>query len=279
MTPLGRTVKPGGVAAALLAHTEAMGEESGIARPEDFSPERRALHAQIVERFLGAVRPAREGERQAVLTAGGTAAGKTTLIRAALQRNPNMVHIGEDQIKPLLPEFAELRTQGKLGSPGPLDREAGLIAQLALDEAQKRGLNIAYESTFAGPTARREAQILNLLAHGYQVALYAANIPEDEAIARAARRARHSDSAEDSGRTVSERLIRKTHREAARNVLALAHLPTDLTVSENTATGHVAIFGRRPGEPQQVYDQPRYEAYRAKAAQADAVGGTLSGSG
>jgi hypothetical protein len=36
-----------------------------------------------------------------------------------------------------LSEFEDFMAQGKLGSPGPLDQEAGLVAQMALDEAQR----------------------------------------------------------------------------------------------------------------------------------------------
>lgn len=251
-----------------LAEDAAMrGQSEGAARPfltaGDFSPERQELHRQIVEKLLAGY--SRSEQPEALVTAGGVASGKSTAIREAQAANPNLVHIAGDKVKPLLPEFEAAKAAGQLGGRGPLANEAGYVAQQALDEAQRRKLDIAYESTFSGPLDRRREQMQNLLDSGYRVTLAGRHIPEDAAVQLAAERAANSEIPGDAGRSEEESDIRATNRGAARNFLALRGMAHASALDD--ADGQI-MRAVGFGEPK-VYDEGKYGAYQQQATRAD----------
>lgn len=178
-----------------------------------YSPERQALHRQIVEHFLGAGRPVPAGQRpRSTFMAGGSGAGKSTVKKAITERGElpkHYVDIDPDGIKEMLPEYQQLIDAGEKLAARSVHEESSDIAKMVLDEAMTRRMNVVIDGTGNSEPGKFVGKLLKQEAAGYEVDVVMVDVRTAEAVARAVKRA------ERTGRYVPEKVIRQIHRDVA----------------------------------------------------------------
>lgn len=221
------------------------------------------IHREVARKLLEGVMPA-SGQPLAVILAGGPGSGKSTLSNLILSRMPGAAYISVDVARTLLPAFA---TQTDRRVPGPLDADAKIAVNLALAKALTAGMDLIYDTTFGGAPSSREALLRSLRSYGYDVELYAIQVPTETAIARVASRAANSRNRADRGRVLPTAFVAQAHFESARNVLALQHWADSFVLLDNaTSTMQLALL-RIGSRAREVYDEKSYEAFQLKGAE------------
>jgi HK97 family phage portal protein len=215
----------------------------------EYTPERTALHREIVNKLLagevkgqfGGHPPAENQENPEVLyTAGGPASGKSSLVKGKPPLVPqpeSYCHLDQDFVKSQLPEYRELAGLDENGDPIPgvdpdgyasdsVHREAAHINQMAYEEAMRRGMNIVAEGTGDSGTAQFARRLTHAHQKGYNVRVMYATIPTAEAEERAKKRA------EETGRAVPLAGLRSMHANVSRHFPEVESLVSAGIVSE-----------------------------------------------
>lgn len=178
-----------------------------------YTPERQALHRQIVEHFLGSGRAVPVGERpRATFMAGGSGAGKSTVKKAITERGElpkHYVDIDPDGIKEMLPEYQQLLDAGERRAAMLVHEESSDIAKMVLNEAEARRFNVVIDGTGNSESGKFVGKLLKQESAGYDVDVIVVDVRTSEAVARAMQRA------ERSGRYVPESVIRQIHRDVS----------------------------------------------------------------
>src|ERR1039458_3336873 len=92
----------------------------------NFTPERAALHDQIVKNALSGVQPSDNPTFK--MMGGGSASGKSSMISSGKVDNTNMVTIDADHIKTQFPEFAQMKAAGDSTWAAHLHEESSYVA-------------------------------------------------------------------------------------------------------------------------------------------------------
>lgn len=161
-----------------------------------WTPERQALHKQILDHFLSKVPPVPKGKQPiAIMMMGIPASGKSRLIKSAADR---FVKVDADAIKELLPEYQELVRKGDRNAAAYVHDESGELASRLRDLARERRLNIAYDGTgkYASSYLHRIQQFQD---DGYHVQVMMPHVSADTAIVRARERGKQTGRWVDSG--------------------------------------------------------------------------------
>ena len=182
---------------------------------EEFNPETKALHEEIIAEFLGkdCEKTPDPGQKpKLILTAGAPGAGKSTVIDVLAQQglfNKNdYVYIDVDEIRKKLPEYknlTELFTRKNL--PDLLEKvsqftqlESSLISEEIHKRALALGKNIVRDGTLRN--APFFAKIISdANEHGYESGILHVDVPVDIA------RARVESRAKETGRRIDENFL------------------------------------------------------------------------
>lgn len=168
-------------------------------RNGEITPEREALHRQIVDKILAGHQPS--SHPVATFFGGGSASGKSSL-------HPHVedsAKIDADAIKGELPEYRDMLEKGDSRAAALTHEESSLIAKKAVAEAERRRLNYVLDGT--GDTAfdKMAAKVVSARRSGYGVHAKYVTVDTEEAVRRAKKRA------ERTGRMVPETTIRAIH--------------------------------------------------------------------
>lgn len=176
-----------------------------------YTDNRRILHDRIVNHLLkNAGWSSSSMRQQAYLLGGGTASGKTTILKRVIEPNLRKqgitaLVINADHIKRYIPEYKKLRKKYPLEAAQLVHKESRDIASQLLVQAVKLKRHFVLESTLAN--AKRSEKLIEWLKnYGYFLHLYIADIPVELAIQRSDTRGKRT------GRFVPHAVIRKTHR-------------------------------------------------------------------
>ena len=135
--------KPGEVA---IAVTTTFGGKTYISRYRYDN-----VYRPIIEAMIASVQqPARRGKKRFVSVGGPAGSGKTTDRKTGAHGIPMpqfAVHVDADEIKTLLPEARQLHAAGNPQWASAVHEESRIIADLALQEAIRDGLDVVYDST------------------------------------------------------------------------------------------------------------------------------------
>lgn len=199
----------------------------------DYLPTRRALHEKIARDLLDGKTPevGPDGVRvqpTAVFTAGGTASGKSTLLRVkghegenelGLPAVPHTVHVDPDKIKESIPEYKELVARGDHYAAAAVHRESGDIARLVIDQAIHAGLHVIIEGTGNSEPGEFENQLDAMDQEGYYLDLIYVDLPVFDAIAGTVERTK------DTLRYVPIESVLRIHKSVSQNFPGVAKLP------------------------------------------------------
>jgi Zeta toxin len=202
-----------------------------------YHPSRAQLHADILDKLLrqhaqdeeghdlglsgtGDYLKAPDGSPTVIFTGGGYASGKGGVVKRLQQDGQwpqDAMLIDPDLIKAELPEF-QLAAMDDPEANLRVYAEAWDIAQQAVAQAQKRGLNVVVDGitdTNADEVAKR---VKSFTDAGYEnPQIHYVSVPTDVAIARAIKRAKKGKTAADR-RMIPEVIMRSVHRDVSATI-------------------------------------------------------------
>ena len=195
--------------------------------PEDWTPERRAMHEKIIAEHFKGKTPV--DKPTAVLMGGGPAAGKSSVLDSGqVKLDKNSVHIDSDAIKvKSLPEYDKLVDAGDVvGAAAWVHEESSYIAKQIQSKGSKESYNTVLDGTGDGSVKGLEKKINEMRAAGQRVVGHYVTIPTDTAWERALERSKPKYDANGKmtskgGRLPPETLIRATHKSVS-NILPVA---------------------------------------------------------
>jgi predicted ABC-type ATPase len=174
-----------------------------------YTPERAALHAEILRRIFAGHSPSAEPTMQ--MLGGGPASGKTSGVRLGeVAMPPDAVAINADDIKRQLPEYDQMVKAGLGQASAFVHEEGSELSKTALREAAQGGYNVVYDSTGDNSLANIESKVAMYRDAGFRVNADYFTIPVDTAVERAAARA-NNPASPDYGREVPEAYTRATY--------------------------------------------------------------------
>lgn len=190
----------------------------------EYTPVRKKLHEEIYKKFLDHVPTVPENQKPvAIVTMGGPAAGKTTLVKHVQSNFNDFAVVNPDDVKEELPEYQKGINLGEKDGKTVSARDAAfLVHQESSDvaiEIQKLAIeqrkNIILDGTGKNVEKYRK-KIADLKAAGYHVQVIMPHVDMNEAIDRVEARA------EKTGRYVPEDIVRHAHTRIPSNFEAIA---------------------------------------------------------
>jgi predicted ABC-type ATPase/GNAT superfamily N-acetyltransferase len=230
---------------------------------DQWAPERQAIHDKVAADAVKGKTYAKDRPPEAIITVGGTAAGKTTLTREIMGEDPHRVNIDSDANKLHVPEYKGLQKSNPKKAAALVHDESKAISKRVIQEAVKNGLDFVYDTSTGGGG---EGLFQKLKDLGYKVKLVYADIPTEEAVSRANKRAKESSDPINRGRFVPEDVVRKKHVEAARAFRTFIDSPhVDEIRAFDTTTRKPKEFFRRDHEGEKVLDEEAMNRIKEKA--------------
>ena len=186
------------------------------ARRGDFTDARLALHDRISDKTFKGKTP-QIGKPTAIVMMGGTASGKSTMLRNSGLADENFVHLDADDVKKELPEYQQAIGEKSRGAAAFAHRESSEVAYRMGDQAVTGNFNVVFDGTGAD-VAKAARQIEVLRANGYHIHLMMPD--QDKAVAlRDA-----SERADATGRYVPAEFIERGYDQIPGNFFKLAKL-------------------------------------------------------
>ena len=190
----------------------------------EYTPVRKKLHEEIYAKFLDHVPTVPENQKPtAIVTMGGPAAGKTTLVKHVQSNFNDFAVVNPDDVKEELPEYQKGINLGEKDGKTVSARDAAFLvhnesSDVAI-EIQKLAIeqrkNIILDGTGKNVEKYRK-KIADLKAAGYHVQVIMPHVDMNEAIDRVETRA------EKTGRYVPEDIVRHAHTRIPSNFEAIA---------------------------------------------------------
>ena len=192
----------GGNPIDLFGSSSAMHQRGGV-----WTDERRELHAEIYNKLLAGAEPV--SNPVFVLLGGGSASGKSTLTAGGLAEIPgSIVRVDSDQIKAMLPEYAEASGKDARAAAFVHDESAYMAKELAAI-ASGRGYNTMLDGTGNGSEGGLAGKVGIARDRGMKVVAVYATTDLDTALKRNAERAKTD------GRMVPNSFLRYSHSQVS----------------------------------------------------------------
>jgi hypothetical protein len=255
-------------ARGMLVHGDALDTQQLYKQDGTYTPEREALHQQIVQHFCeGAVS---QDHPQALFTAGGSASGKSGLAGQSdvesrnLDVPPNAVYINPDDIKPMLDEYDQLQNAGRSDiAAGATHEESSDVAKQLTAVAEANNYNMIIDGTGDSAEGKFEGKIDAATNAGYDTTVRYADVPYDTAIDR------ESARSEATGRAVGVDNLVNLHQAVASNyVNGIGQMAAPNIEVYNTNTGDTpTLIAQSPAGSTEttVYNPSSYHAFEDKA--------------
>lgn len=234
-----------------------------VGRNEDgspiFTPERQALHQQIVDELLAGVQPS--DNPTFYMLGGGPAAGKSTMLkddRVDVPGEGEAVTIDSDAIKGKLPEYQQMIADDDPDAANFAHEESSYLAKLVMATAFDQNLPTMLDGTGDSSAKSVQKKIDAARAAGYRVQGMYATVPTEVAMARAIGRGRTE------GRVVPPSVIEGTHASISGIFGDLTDMFDDIMLFENGNGPNLIAEAHGPGTAQ-IHDQGQYDEFLAKA--------------
>lgn len=232
-----------------------------------YTPERKALHRQILKLLLEGAEPVKPPAKpQALFMAGGPAAGKSSVLRNGSVVAPSAhVEVNPDIIKTMLPEYERLKQLDPERAAHLVHEESSDLAKQLTRLAQERRMNIVVDGVGGGKAPKDEPggvgkyhkKILDMRAKGYDVRAVYVGAPVDQAWNDAVERGKSS------GRVLREALVRHEHAAVANrfqdSIQPDTTIPVEVYYRQGGTLTH--IYSRPAGSDGKVLDPARMTAF------------------
>ena len=163
-----------------------------------------------------------------------------------------------------IPEFDGLKRTDPENAAFRVHEESSHIAKRTVAASVRKGLDFVYDTSTGGGG---DALFERLKQAGYKVRVLFADVPTDQAIERAALRARESTDPANFGRHVPESIIREKHQVAAKAFDSYRRSPfIDEMHGYDTTSRAPRRFYERVGPNETIHDQGKIDEVQRKAA-------------
>jgi predicted ABC-type ATPase len=166
-----------------------------------WTPERAALHEQIIAKALAGHKPQRHPA--ATFYGGGPASGKSALTPASGENSA--VHIDSDEIKTMLPEYQQMLKAKDPRAAAYVHEESSAVSKEVMRRAQQQRLNFVLDGTGDSSYTKMAGKVRQAKEAGYSTHGRYVTADADTAVERAMKRAKRT------GRMVPESVIRSVH--------------------------------------------------------------------
>jgi predicted ABC-type ATPase len=177
-----------------------------------FTPERQALHDEIINRHLTGKTPT-EGQPVYHVLGGGPAAGKSHYVASDAGvglRDANTVMVNADDMKAELPEYQQMTADRNPTAASFVHEESSYLAARLQAASFENRLNVTLDGTGDSTPAKLRSKLATAKAAGYRVEGHYVTVPTDVAVQRANTRGAKT------GRYVPESVVRGTHSGVSR---------------------------------------------------------------
>lgn len=222
-----------------------------------YVPERLALHDEIIGHFLAAANGQKADHPVTLFMAGGSGAGKSTILAKLKDVPENAVLINPDEIKAMLPEYRQMLAGGDAYAAWGTHEESSDIAKKLLATVNERGYNTIVDGTGDSEPGKFLGKIEAANMGGRHAKVVLVDIPTDLAVERAMKRA------ETTGRMVPEGEIRRVHKSVASNFSTWQDKVDDWELWSNDDKPKRIAY--RKGDVTTILDRKRYRQALAKA--------------
>lgn len=227
-----------------------------------FTPERQALHDDIVARHLEGIRSVPKNQKPVYeMLGGGAGAGKSTVIKsgvADVKSRTQAVHINADDIKEMIPEVQDKIGKKEKDWAAFGHEESSYLAKRVMAASIESRKHVVLDGTGDGSVDSVLSKIASARRAGYTVKGTYVTVPTDVAVARAEARAVKS------GRQVPSTVIRNTHAGVSKIFPQVASQFDEIVLVDNTIEPIVIARGTA-NKPLQILDQLRFNNFLGKS--------------
>lgn len=197
---------------------------------------------------------------------GGSASGKSTLLRSGVVEVPESVKWDADGIKQKLPEYQAMKEAGDLRAAAYTHGESSHLTDRGMQESFDGRQNTLLDGTGNNSLPKLKQRIDRARERGYPVRAVYATVSIEEAMRRNIKRA--ETPGPDFGRLPPEAIVRETHASVSRIVPeAVAQGLFDqfeLWDTEHQTGGKPTKVASAVGTELTVHDQTLWDAFLAK---------------
>ena len=230
------------------------------------TPEREALHEEIVGNIFEKAQKPADGKKVATFLGGGSAAGKGTIQDSGYVDFPSREIspvIDADAIKESLPEYVDTAFSDDHEQAASFaHEESSSLAKRAIQAAHANGYNYTLDGTGDGSIKSMKKKIDEARANGYEVNGVYVTCPTEKAVERSIGRSK----TDKYGRLVQPETVRDIHAKVSQLFPEIAPLMDNCDLYDTDQGGKpVKIATCKRGGPIQVLNQKLYDAFLAKA--------------
>lgn len=227
-----------------------------------YTPQRQALHKTIIDRHFEGKQPVAEGEQPTYLfLGGGTAAGKSTVLRSGAVKVPKgAVTVDSDEIKNALPEFQRHSEDRRVGAAGIVHEESSDVSKMVNSRALEGRYHAVMDGTGDTSIESIQKKVGKARKAGHKiVATYMTNDIE-KAVENAKKRASRPPY-----RMVSMKATLKIHAGVSKVFpqAVAAGLFDEVTLWDTNGDKPVLVASGK-GKDLQIHDQAAYDKFLAK---------------
>lgn len=219
----------------------------------------------LVERALKVERP-RKGRRPvAVLTMGGPASGKSSMVGRMVKKK-DLVRSDPDDVKEQIPEYALAVSKCARNAAFMAHAESADIADQIALRAVKEKKNLVIDGT--GKNLEHYlSTIKKLKKAGYHVTVVGASIPVEEALKRAEERGART------GRFVPESVVRDIYTKVPCNLRPVAEVADDFVLFDTASPDPRPVMTKERGGKVKISDPGYVSALEATCAMPSRLSG------
>lgn len=241
------------------------------------SPEREALHKQIIDDMLKGKMPV-EGQATMTMLGGGPASGKSSVMNPDTSNDKNAVTVDPDAFKQMLPGYKEMAAKDS-NAASYYHEESSALAKRFAEVAFSENYNVIYDGTGDGSPKSVQKKIDGARANGYKVEAKYVSIDTETAVQRNQKRYDDAVAAGNAPRLVPAEYVRSCHSKVTDiSVLKAADFDSIEVWDNNGARGQqklIATGGSGKGLKAVSGQEAAFKSYLSKGTKGEAGFTTL----
>lgn len=215
-------------------------------RGGEYTPERKALHEKIVDKYTKGIKSVPADQTPvALIMMGGSGSGKSTLDKGISEGD--FVHVDADAIKGDIPEYREAVAASARDAAFMVHEESGTLAKEIREHAIQNRKNVLLDGTGKNLKDYKET-VTRLRGLGYEVTVMMPDIDVETAVGRVRARA------EKTGRLVPEAAVRDIYAKVPQNFEPIARLADNFALFDNRGKKPRLVWSKR-GTEETIHDE------------------------